>query len=194
MPTGVQLMITSAIAVARCDQVTVRQPTSSARLVAALVVAVGDRHARPAPRQAEGDRPGHAAGAEDQHLLVEQRAGRSGSSIVAQRRLRASPSRRGSRCCSRSTCRRRSATTVLHEPVRSTGFSFCFEQRDDVLLVGDRHAASLDVEPLQLVEERARLAGGDQERRMTLFRPSWRNAALWMAGLRLWPIGSPITP
>ena len=34
IPTGVQLTMTSAMMVARCDQVTIRQPTSSASAVA----------------------------------------------------------------------------------------------------------------------------------------------------------------
>ena len=41
----------------------------------ALIVAIGDRHVGPSPRQAERDRPRDAPRAQDQRVLVEQRAG-----------------------------------------------------------------------------------------------------------------------
>ena len=65
-------MITSAITVARCDQVTIRQPTSSARRGGALIVPVGDGQMCSPSDQAEGDRPGNAPCTQDQHLLVDQ--------------------------------------------------------------------------------------------------------------------------
>ena len=60
---------------ARADQVTARQPTSSASRVARsswrlVIVTLAPRRDQP-----EGDRPGHAPGPEDQHLLLEERAG-----------------------------------------------------------------------------------------------------------------------
>ncbi len=75
MPTGVALMITSAGLLARIDQLIVRQPTSSASRVARSSWRLAIVTMCSAPRQPECDRPRHPPRSQDQHLLLEERAG-----------------------------------------------------------------------------------------------------------------------
>ena len=85
-------------------------------------------------------------------------------------------------------------TTVLHDPVRSTAPSFCWSSGTIASLWGMVTLHRLDVQPEQVAEERLQLAVGTRNGTRTLFSPRCRNAALWIAGLRLCSIGSPMTP
>ena len=62
-------------------------------------------------------------------------------------------------------------TTVLHDARALDGPLLLLEQGHDRLLVGDRHAAPLDVQPQQLVEEGLEFSVGDQERDQDLVEP-----------------------
>ena len=163
-------MITSAIEVARCDQVTIPAADFLGQARGPLVVTIGDRQVGPAPHQPEGDRPGHSPCPQDQHLLVEQRARVLGTVAAPHPRLERIHGRPIVGVVADAPAvavddDRVARPGPLHGPL------LLLEQRDDRLLVGNRHAAPLDVQPEQLAEERLQLAVGDEERHQDLVQP-----------------------
>ena len=193
MPTGVALMITSAGLLPRIDQLIERQPTSSASRVARSSWRLAIVTMRAAAHQTEGDRPRHSPGAQDQHLLFEKRTGLVFTVAAPHGGF--------------ERIHRRPIIGVIADPLAILlkddrvaasrpidGPFFLLQERHDRFFVRDRHAAALDVQPEQLFEKGRQLAVGTRNGTITLFRPSFRNAALCTAGLRLCSIGSPITP
>ena len=155
---------------ARIDQVTVRQPTSSASRVARsswrlVIVTLAPRRIRPKAI-------GRATPPAPRISTCLSNSGLASSSLVAAAHG------------GFERIHRRAVVGVVADPPAVLleddrvagpgpldGPLLLLQERHDRLLVGDRDAAPLDVQPEQLLEERRQLAVGDQERHHDLVQP-----------------------
>ena len=128
----------------------------------AFVMAIADRQM--APRRVSPNAIARATPPAPRINTCLSNSGLGSSSLVGPpSRLRANPSPRDSRCYSRHACRLPERRPCCNSPfVRPPPLSAA--KGDDRLLVGDRHAATLQVEPEQLFEKGRQLTIRDQER------------------------------